>query len=311
MDALKIGVMYTPLPRNVHPLDMAQVVEDLGFDSYWMGEHFTNWNPVYSALVCLSMFAARTQRITLGSSVILLPLRHPVALAKDLSTLDILSGGRLIIGVGAGGDNPREFEACGVPLKERGPRASEAIQVMKKLWSEPQVDFQGRFFQLRGATMDPKPLQKGGPPIWVGGRREGAMRRTARYGDGWLPYLYTPDQYRESVRKIAGYAHEVGRDPASITYGLFVFVCVAERKDEARAVAAQRLGCMYSQDFTKLVDKYCLLGTPDDCVARFQEYADAGVRYVVLVPTCPAADVLRQLQVCAAEIAPRLRALQV
>ncbi|MDO8532165.1 MAG: LLM class flavin-dependent oxidoreductase [Dehalococcoidia bacterium] len=306
---VKVGLMMSNLPSGLSPLDMAQVVEDLGFDSCWTGEHFTNWSPVSSAVVSMAMMAARTQRITLGSAIILLPLRHPVPLAKDLGTLDILSGGRLIVGVGVGGENPREFEACGIPVRERGPRASEAIQVMKKLWGEKSVDFPGRFFPLRGATMEPKPVQSGGPPVWVGGRRESAMRRAARYADGWLPYLYSPEQYRESVTKIATYACEAGRDPEAISKGLFIFTCVADSRAEARATVEARLGRVYRQDFSTIVERCCLAGTPEECVARLREYVDAGARHIILTPCCPAEDVPAQVQAFATRLAPGVRRL--
>lgn len=306
---VKVGLMLANLPSGLGSLDMAQVAEDQGFDSCWTGEHLTNWHPVLSAVTVMAMMAARTQRITLGSAILLLPLRHPVPLAKDLGTLDILSGGRLIVGVGVGGENPREFEACGIPVRERGPRASEAIQVMKKLWSENSVDFAGRFFPLRGATMEPKPIQKGGPPVWVGGRRESAMRRAARYADGWLPYLYSPEQYRESVTKISAYAREAGRDPDAIGRGLFIFTCVADSRAEARATAGSRLGRLYGQDFSAVVERYCALGTPEECVARIGDYVDAGARHIILTPCCPARDVPAQVQTFATRLAPHIRQL--
>ena len=179
---VKFGVSLWPLP-----LEQAERVEELGFDSLWTSEHMLFYVPIFDTVTVLAAWAARTKRLLLGTAVMLLPLRHPTVTAKEVASLDIISNGRIILGVGVGGEFAREFVACGVPLNERGPRTNEAIQVMRRLWNESHVNHEGRFFRLEDATMEPKPVQRPGPPIWIAGRSEAAMRRAALLGDGYLP----------------------------------------------------------------------------------------------------------------------------
>src|SRR3989304_5098599 len=154
--------MFEPEP----PADPKRL-EDLGFDSIWVGEHIFFNAPMYAALTTLTFLAAQTNHVKLGTSVVILPLRPPAVTAKEAATVDILSRGRLILGVGVGGEHPKEFEACGIPLSERGARTDEAIDIMQRLWVEDHLSFQGRFHQMNDVTLFPKPVQKGGPPIWV------------------------------------------------------------------------------------------------------------------------------------------------
>mgnify|MGYP002700806487 FL=1 len=163
-------------------------VEDLGFDIMTTGEHIIFFRPILDVVTVLAHAAAVTKRIKLVPSTIILPLRHPTIMAKELTSLDILSKGRLIASIGIGGDYPREFQACGVPIKERGARANEGIEIMRKYWSGERFDYNGKIFQLEDVDMLPPPVQPGGPQLWVFGRSEAAMRRAARLGDGWQPY---------------------------------------------------------------------------------------------------------------------------
>lgn len=285
-------------------LDDAGLVEDLGFDSLWQGEHVIWHGPTLDATVALSAFAARTSRITLGTSVLLLPLRHPTAVAKSVATLDVVTGGRTILGIGVGGENPAEFEACGIPYGERGARTSEAIEVIRRLWTEPEVSFAGRFTHFEGVRLEPKPIRPGGPPIWVGGRSDAALRRAARLGDGWLPYLIDPDQYRSGWERIQAEARAGGRDLATFTPAHLVFTYLADDLDAARAMAARRLGRAYRQPFEDLVDRFCALGPPETFQRKLQDFVDAGARHLVLSPVCPYEDVIGQLARYAAEILP-------
>ena len=132
----------------------------------------------------------------------LLPLRHPTLVAKEFSCLDVLSGGRAILTVGVGGDYPREFAGCGIPIGERGRRATEAIEIIRKFWTGERFDYDGRIFKLTDADMLPTPVQPGGVPIWVSGRQDAPMRRAATLGDGWHPYMYTAKRSRESFLRI-------------------------------------------------------------------------------------------------------------
>lgn len=267
--------------------EFAQRAENLGFDVLGCGEHVSFYVPTANTYISLSVAAGATERIRLMSTIVLLPL-YPAALAAKLgAALDVASGGRYMFGVGIGGEIPREFEACGVPIKERGPRTDEALQVIRRLWTEEKVTFDGRFTTLNDVSIAPAPIQKPNPPIWVAGRRDGAMRRAARYADGWLPYMYTPEMLGESIAKIQAFGEEAGRDMSTFTPGVFIFTSIHKDRDKAIEMAAARLGKQYAQDFSNLVGKYALVGTPDDCRERLKKYIDAGAKMVMLSSACP------------------------
>jgi probable F420-dependent oxidoreductase len=256
----------------------------------------------------MAAVAARTRRIGIGVAAVLLPLRPAAAIAKAATTLDILSGGRLRLGVGVGGEFPKEFEVVGVPLAERGPRADEAIAILRALWAPGAASFTGRFVHFTDVRMEPKPLQPGGPPILVGGRSERAIRRAAALGDGFMPYLYTPTQYAEARQRLDEYGAAAGRDPTTLAMPMYQFIYVAASDDEAQGILARRLQQTYQQPFARLVAKYCTAGTPATCRASLQSYIDAGVREFILTPPVTSPQEFRQqLDFYAAEIFPALR----
>ena len=288
-------------------IDHVTAIEALGFDSVWTGEHMLFHGPVTDGLITLAAFAGKTSRIKIGSAITLLPLRPPVVVAKAVSTLDIVSNGRFIFGVGVGGEFPKEFEACGVPHRERGRRADEAIEICRKLWAEDHVTYQGKIFRLQDVTMLPKPVQPGGPPIIVAGRSEAAIRRAARLGDGYMPYLFTPERFADGLKQIYAIAAEQRRDMSRFTPYNFVFTAVGETHQEAHRVAVDQLSRRYNQPFENLVERYCALGTPRECVERLQRFADAGARHFILSPLCDN-DVLGQhLAIYGREILPQFR----
>jgi probable F420-dependent oxidoreductase len=288
-------------------IDHVVAIEALGFDSVWTGEHMLFHGPVTDGLIALAAFAGKTSRLKIGSAINLLPLRPPVVVAKAVSTLDIVSQGRFIFGIGVGGEYPQEFEACGVPHHERGRRANEAIEICRKLWTEDHVTYDGKIFHLRDVTMLPKPIQPGGPPIIVSGRSEAAMRRAARLGDGYMPYLFTPERYAEALQAIHTIASGMQRDMSGFTAYHFVFTAVGETHDEAHRLAAAKLSQRYNQPFDRLVERYCALGTPNECGERLQRFIDAGARHLILAPLCDHEALGRHLAIYAGEILPQLR----
>lgn len=205
----------------------ARDAEALGYEFVSTGEHVFFYGPIGNGLISLAAAAGATSRIKLMSTITLVPLYPAALLAKQVAALDIVSNGRFNLGVGVGGEYPKEFEACGVPVGERGARTNESLEVMRRLWTEDDVSFQGRFNTLNAVTLSPKPTQRPGPPIWISGRSEAAMRRCALYGTGWLPYMYTPEKLADSLLAIRGYANEVGREE-TIKPGLFIFFAVHE-----------------------------------------------------------------------------------
>ena len=302
MPALQFGVSL-----RGSDIDHVTAVETLGFDSVWTGEHMLFHGPVTDGLITLAAFAGKTARVKIGSAINLLPLRPPVVVAKAVSTLDVVSKGRFIFGVGVGGEFPKEFEACGVPHRERGRRTSEAIEICRKLWTEDHVNYQGKIFQLDDVTMLPKPVQPGGPPIIVSGRSEAAMRRAARLGDGYMPYLFTPERYTQSLRTIHAIAGEQNRDMSRFTPYLLVFTAVGETHEEAHRVAVEKLSQRYHQPFEHLVERYCALGTPPECVERLQRFVEAGVRHFILSPLCDNETLGQHLEIYAQQILPQFR----
>ena len=186
----------------------ARQADDLGYQFVTAGEHVFFHGPTGNSLISLAAAAGATERIKLMSTIVLVPLYAPALLAKQVTALDLVSGGRFHLGVGVGGEFAPEFEACGVSVKERGARTDEALDVLTRLWTEEEVHFEGRFTRLPGVSLDPQPVRKPHPPIWVAGRREAAMKRCARFGDGWLPYMYTPEMLAESVETVARYRRD-------------------------------------------------------------------------------------------------------
>lgn len=289
-------------------LAQAEMVEELGYDAVWVSEHVAFHVPTFDAVTTMAALAARTTRIRIGSAVLLLPLRPPAAVAKAVSTLDVLSGGRITLGVGVGGEYPQEFTACGVPVYERGARTNEAIAVLRALWTQEQASFHGKYWQFTDLEMRPKPVQPGGPPIIVGGRSEAAIRRAALLGDGYMPYLFTPAQYAAALPRLHAYATEAGRQPERLQHVLYQFIYVADTYEAAVQQATKRLSTNYQQPFDHLVERYCVIGTPEACVQRLQAYIDAGAQEIILVPTAAdATDFVQQIQRLAYEVLPPLR----
>lgn len=304
--AVRFGVSL-----GLHPpaeqLALAERVEALGFDSLWCGDHISFHTPLYESLTLLSFYAARTRRLRLGTAVYLLALRHPTVVAKITATLDALSGGRLIFGVGVGGENPKEFEACGIPHGERGARVNEGVEVLRALWTRAPASFSGRFVKFDGVSIDPKPVQPDGPPIWVGGRSDAALLRAARLGDGWVAYVVTADRYRQSVEKIHDAAVAAGRDPGGIETAHLAFITIGKDYEKAKAQWVARLSRRYNQDFAPLAGKYGFIGTPAQCIEQLERFVEAGCRYFLLNPIAEVPDEGEQLEALASEILPHFR----
>jgi probable F420-dependent oxidoreductase len=299
LDRIEFGVT---LPSVTGIAEFARNAEALDYDYLGCGEHMMFHGPIGNSLIGLSVAAGVTTKIKLMSSVVLLPLYNPMVLAKQTSVLDVASSGRYHMGIGVGGEFPKEFEASGIPVKERGSRANEALEVITKLWTEQSVGFEGRYSRFTGVTLSPPPTQKPHPPIWVAGRKEPAMRRAAKYGDGWLPYMYTPQMVHESVDKIRQFRGEFGREGNDVRTGLFIFGSIAANREDA-----QSLGRNYAQDFSSLAAKYTLSGTPEDCRKRIRQYVDAGVRTVLVTWVCKPEDIQANVRLFAEEVVPEFR----
>lgn len=281
VDDVKMGMMMSGTDR-ASILARARQLDASGLHSLWVGDHIAFHIPVVESLSLLSFVAAATERIELATGVLLLPLRHPTLTAKITGTVDMLSGGRLILGVGVGGEYPPEFAAVGADLAERGPRTDEAIEIIRRHWTEQKVEYHGRFHDFGPVKIEPKPVRPGGPPIVVGGRKAVSMRRAGRLGDGYISHMCDVDTYAANLRAIAGHARAAGRAGRPFHTAALLFTVLDDSYEAAHERAAKLLGTIYNTDFREASKRYCLLGKPEDCLDQLRKFAKAGCRHFVL-----------------------------
>ncbi len=244
--------------------------EELPIDSIWQGGHILSPASTGEAITRLALITAWTERVRVGTSILLLPLYQPVVVAKQLADLDSRSGGRVSVGIGVGGEFPAEFQAVGVPLSERGARTDEAMALLRLLWKGGSVSHHGRFFSFDDIELQPVALrrdephrmQTGGPPLLVSGRKEAAMRRAARLGDGWMPYLMSPSAYERSVRAIRKEAEAVGRDLAEFEWMMYLYTSIRKDGDQARDDVSAFLGRSYGERPREMLDRIAPRGRP-------------------------------------------------
>ena len=268
---MKFGISF----NNLHPaqfLDMAVLADDLGFESAWMAEHLVlpvamagspvagsdhppvpPSLPLFDAPAYLCAVAARTQRLRVGTFVYLLGLRSPFVAARAFATLDTVSQGRAVMGVGAGWLRS-EFEAVGVDFSTRGRRLDEAIGVVRRLWTEREVAHDGEFFHFDPVMFEPKPVQPGGPPIMVGGETPPALRRAGRLGDGWLGMGHDPASAARHVAEVRAAAEQAGRDPGAIEMSVIGRVAGPADVEAYRAAGIDRLIVMPWERPSKAAD---------------------------------------------------------
>ena len=295
---------------SLHPpaeqFELVQRLEVVGYDSVWTGDHMSFHNPIHESITLLATYAPITKRIKLGVGVYLLALRSPAVAAKQAATLDVLSGGRLVFGVGVGGENPKEFELCGIPHKERGARVNETIDAVRTLWRDTPASFHGRFTRFDGVSIDPKPVQQP-PPIWIGGRSDAALARAGRQGDGWMSYVVQADRYAQSLDKIRAAAATAGRSMEKFTAAHLVFITVGRDYEAAKRAWVSVLSTRYAQDFEPLAKRYGVIGTPEQCAEQLERFRAAGCNYFVMGAIGDPRDERAQLETIAAEIIPRFR----
>jgi probable F420-dependent oxidoreductase len=277
---------------------VARQVDGAGFDLLFVGDHLfpTGENP--DALALLAGLATVTEHVRLGTSVLLLPLRDPVVVAKQAATVDLLSGGRLILGVGVGGEFEWEWAAAGVSTSGRGARTDEYLALLAQLWTGEPVDHAGPLRPVTGVKGSPRPVQPGGPPIWVGGRSDAALDRAARH-DGWCAYAVSPRRLHESIDRIAA----VRGDLDDFRVSSVLFTSVDHDEQRARDTAASVLGSRYRQDFDRFLDAFCAVGSPGRVADRIAEFRAAGVDDVLLAPQVPAEMFEQQVDLLAEVIA--------
>ncbi len=270
--------------------EFALRAEDLGFQRVTMGEHVMDGNPPRPTLLnfpAIAAAAGATRRVRVMTGIVIAPLYHPVMLAKLSASLDLVSAGRLDFGVGISGqrDTEIEFEALDIPVRTRGRRTDEILQVLKRLWTEEHVTHRGRFFNFSDVTLLPRPVQQPYPPIWVAGRSDAAMRRAAVLADGWYPYLFSVRRLRVSNETVRSHAAEAGRDLTGFHWGLNQPIAISNDPKEALASAAVNLGQRYAtanRSPEDIAQALCITGAPRDCIKALEERIDAGARDINL-----------------------------
>jgi alkanesulfonate monooxygenase SsuD/methylene tetrahydromethanopterin reductase-like flavin-dependent oxidoreductase (luciferase family) len=311
---LNTKIRFGAMAAAVDPEQARKTVTTLsswGYEAIWCGDHVAFTGPISDALTQLTYLSALNPNLTYGTSIYLLPLRHPTTVAKVVATLDRLMGaGHFIFGVGVGGEFPPEYEACGVPVKQRGGRANEGIEIIKKLWTGEPVEYRGKYFSFGKITMLPKPATPGGPPIWVGGRAEAALKRAATLGDGWMPYVVTPKRVADGLEFIAREADKAKREIERFGTSIHLFTTLGPSYEKALDVSAEHLSKRYAMDFREPAKKYAAIGKPSDVAARIDEFIKAGIRDIGVDVIGHPKDRDAQLEQFAKEVIPIVRSQQ-
>ena len=302
---VRIGYMpgaFPPGKEGVTYLrDLVQVGDKYAFDSLWLSDRVVGEGSGPEPLIALAMVAAYSDRLKFGTSVLQLPIRSPVVLAKEMATLDYLSNGRFLPAIGLGQEDPREYEACGVSKKDRGQRTDEAMTVIRRLWREDNVTHEGQFFSLHDVTITPKPVQVPTIPVWVGGRTKAAQYRVGRVGDGWLVSSATPREVRDGTEVVFSTASEYGRSVDEDHIGALVGFFIGPTLEKAALVAGPtvtrpRPDVHYTE--------YSALGTPEQVKDTIESYLDAGASKFVVRPMCAPQLAIEQLELFGQEILP-------
>lgn len=326
--ALKIG--FIPIEGGHYyreALEEVTKAEELGFESVWMEEHHAVTNHYWpSPLTVLAGFATRTSRMTLGTDIIVAAFHHPVRLAEDAAMVDVISGGRLVVGI-AIGYKPDEFALYGVPLEKRGARFEEQLAIMTGLWTQERVQFKGAFYELEG-RLEPKPVQRPHPPVWIGGWGDITLRRAATLADNWIPGP-TADLARllRGKARFLQQRRAAGR-PDPTDWPLTRDVIIADTDRRARELAEEHIMVAYRREYAggwrhpfidasiatdldKLMEDRFIIGGPEECVVKIRRFVEAyGMTHLIcrmFFPGMPHAHIMRALELISREVMPAVR----
>ena len=293
MDDIKLGVLI-PIgqaqwgdgadPREL--LDFAVRAEELGYSSLWVNDFLLT--PRIEALAMLAAVAPLTSRVTLGTAALLPVLRRPVQAAQTLASIDLLSGGRLVLTVGAAFPGPfgvPQHALSEVPWERRFTRLDETVALWRQLWTEPEGggSFHGSLLSFDELPPMTAPSRPGGPPVWLGGASESALRRIGRHYDGWMPYPPSPAGYADGLAAVRAAASAAGRDPAAVTPALFVSVAVTDTVEQGRALLGEFAQASYGLPVEQLEQIQALAAGPADVVAeQLRGYVAAGARHLAV-----------------------------
>ena len=286
--------------------------EALGFESAWVTESVASSTHQLDAIPLLCYAAAFSTRLKLGTSIMVTTMHTPMLLAKSLASLDQLSNGRLILGAGFG--SVEGLAAFGVTREGMATRFEEGIQLLRKLWTEKRVTFQGRFWQLEDQGISSRPVQKP-PPIWFGSVKPPALRRTARIADGWMGAGYVPVKYfKDQIRLLKQYLEEEGRDPATFPLAKRVYIAVDRDRERAAAAMEKFFFGIYGNDSMSRstgVPREALeagaYGSAEECAERLADIASEGVEMLMLHPVYDPPELMEQMERLAADVIPKLQ----
>jgi alkanesulfonate monooxygenase len=301
---------FTAAPREPDVgalLAYARRAEELGFGSLWAWDHMLLGTrkpfPFLDSLTTLAALAPMTERVRLGTGVLILALRNPLVMAKVCATLDHLSGGRLTLGL-ATGWYEREFNAAGVPYRRRGRVFEHNLEAIQRFWSGEPVAGEQNCIEYRNALMLPAPLQRPRPKLLIGGYVDKVLQRVATKSDGWLTYFYTPESFADAWRKIRGFAEEAGRDPDGLENVAQLPICVAGSFEEADRRSREYIAEYFDlPEWSESSAESSIRGTPEDCAEQLARQFEAGVQHICL---CPAGYDPEQVERIAAEVLPLL-----
>ncbi len=299
---VRIGIQLGQWPsRDIRPeavLDLIDYFEALDVDSIWVSDRLVSTALTLEPITFLSYIAGRLRKMKFGTSTLVLPTRNPVVLAKELATLDFLSQGRFFPAIGLGGEGSKDLQAVAVEQKTRAGRSDEMIVLMRRLWTEENVTFSGKYFSVEDVTIMPRPWQKNGPPIWIGSRSEAALRRTGRLGDGWLVSSVSADEVARGIESIRGYAAAANRQVPDDHYGVlipFYFSSDAAQASEIGGKSLRPRADLAMSEFTAF-------GSADLVRARIQAYIAAGASKFIMRPCGPFEGWREQVGILAREV---------
>ena len=326
--ALKVG--FIPIEGGGfyrEALEEVTRAEELGFDSVWMEEHHSVTNHYWpSPLTVLAGFATRTSRMTLGTDIVVAAFHHPVRLAEDVAMLDVMSGGRFVLGI-AIGYKPDEFALYGVDLEKRGARFEEQLAIMQGLWTQEQVQFKGTYYTLQG-RLEPKPVQKPHPPVWIGGWGDITLRRAATLADNWIP-----GPTADLKRLLAGRKQFLERRTAAgraapTEWPLTRDVIIADSDKRARELAEEHIMVAYRREYAggwrhpfidasiatdleRLMEDRFIIGGPEQCIAKIRRFVEQyGMTHLIcrtFFPGMPHSHIMREIELISREVMPAFR----
>jgi probable F420-dependent oxidoreductase len=302
--AIGVGWMELPFADAAGYWRWVDLCEAGGIDSIWQTDRLISRTPILECMTAMAALAGRTRRLKFGMNVVSLALRDPVLLAKQCATIDVLSEGRLLPGFGIGSPLGPEWEALGIDTTTRGRRTDEGLTVIRRLWTEESVDFEGRFTRLRGASISPRPMQPD-LPMWIGGASSAAVRRTARFGTGWQAGPETPAEVATIIADIKAATAEEGRKIDADHYG----AAFPYRFGHADDPGVPAVMAAYRKRTGNDPAAYYAIGDAETIVARIAEYIAAGASKFILRPVGRGGDeAMAQTRRLIEEVLPRVAA---